>query len=180
MKSKFGSGSIWFSFDDADLERALKQFEGVPQKCVTPAARKGATVVRRAARASAPVFRGKPSKQTGLPVPGLLRTSITLKGEKSRLKGKKVYEVTFNASMNDQLQHSIKNQGKYGGKSEKAYYPASMEYGWLYRKPDGSIGKHEGYHFMKAAAEASGPAAEAKIIAELTKALNKEWSKRES
>lgn len=42
-----------------------------------------------------------------------------------------MYDIVFDAGMNDVFQKFIQNPGEAGGKSKTAYYPASMEYGIL-------------------------------------------------
>lgn len=145
----------------------LGKMENVPQKCVTKAAGKGANVVRKAVRAAAP--KGDT---------GNLRRGITRRGERSKVKGKKVYEVTFSSSMNDVFQKPIKNPGEAGGKSDHGYYPASMEYGFLTRSKGGGLSYVPGYHFMHDAAEASSSAAKTEMIKTLNEEIDKEWAKK--
>lgn len=71
------------------LVRTLDKIGGLPQKCVTKAARKGGSLVIKAVRQKAPVDTGT------------LKRGLRLKAEKSRTKGKKVYDVAFDAGMND-------------------------------------------------------------------------------
>ncbi|NEY99244.1 HK97 gp10 family phage protein [Bacillus shackletonii] len=111
----------------AALIRTIRQLEELPQKCVTKAARKGATVALKATRNSAPVDKGD------------LKRGIVLKGEKSRIRGKKMYQVTFDRGYN----HVFVKQSADGTK--RYYYPASQEYGYIAR--DGSY--VPGYHFMR-------------------------------
>lgn len=144
----------------------LGSMEQVPQKCVTRAAGKGATVVRRAIRNQAPVDTGD------------LKRGIIRKGERSRKKGKKVYDMMFDPAMNDVFQKPIKNPGAAGGKNPKGYYPASMEYGFLTRSKGGGYSYVPGYHFMRdATVESSGAAARAMVDA-LNKEIDKEWRKK--
>lgn len=150
-----------------NLVGVLGKMEDVPQKCVTKAAGKGANVVRKAVRSAAP--KGET---------GNLRRGITRRGERSKVKGKKVYEVTFNSSMNDVFQKTIKNPGEAGGKSDHGYYPASMEYGFLTRSKGGGYSYVPGYHFMRDAAEASSPAAKTEMIKTLNEEIDKEWAKK--
>ena len=108
------------TFDTKDVERTIKMLNKAgksPQKAVTRAAGRAGTVKT-----------------------GTLKRSIVRVGEKSRRKGKKVYQVTFDRKMNDELQRPVQNPGMLGGKSSKGYYPASMEYGFLARAKDGSGG----------------------------------------
>lgn len=109
------------------LIRMLNDVGKSPQKAVTRAASKAITPVKRAVRGIVPVG-----------ATGNLKRAITRKPEKSRVRGKKVYEVTFSSGYDGVLQKKIKHPGIYGGKSDHAYYPASQEYGFLTRKKDGT------------------------------------------
>lgn len=144
----------------------LGSMEEVPKKCVTRAAGKGATVVRKAIRGTVPV------------ASGALKRGIYRKGERSRQRGKKVYQMTFNPAMNDVFQKPIKNPGEAGGKSPHAYYPASMEYGFLTRSKGGGYSYVPGYHFMEQAAEDSSKEAKSAMIKALNEAIDKEWAKK--
>ena len=144
----------------------LGSMEDVPKKCVSRAAGKGATVVRRAIRGKVPVDTGN------------LKRGIYRKGERSRLKGKKVYQLAFNPAMNDIFQKPIKNPGEAGGKSKHAYYPASMEYGFLTRSKGSGYSYVPGYHFMQQAAEESSAEAKSAMINALNEQIDKEWAKK--
>lgn len=147
------------------FHKTLKRVEKVPQKAVTKAAGKGANVVRKAIRATVPVDTGT------------LKRGIVRDGERSRVKGKKVYKLMFDPGMNDVFQRPIKNPGEAGGKSDYAYYPASMEYGFLTRSKGGGLSYVPGYHFMREAAEASELPAKQAMIKAVTAELEKEWAK---
>lgn len=151
--------------DMSDLTRLGKTIEKLgklPQKCVTKAARKGGNVVMKAVKQSAP-------EETGD-----LKKGIKLKAEKSHTSGKKVYEVTFDAGMNDVFQKPIKNPGEAGGKNKTAYYPASMEYGYFSRN-----GRYiPGYHFMRKSADGSEAEMTGVTIKVLADEVEKEWSKK--
>lgn len=150
----------------AELNKTLKKVEKIPQKCVTKAAGKGTNVVRRAVRGKVPVG------ETGNLKRGIIRV-----GERSRLKGKKVYDLMFDPAMNDVFQKPIQNPGEAGGKNKHAYYPASMEYGFLTRSKGGGYSYVPGYHFMRDAAEETSPAAKLEMVTVFTQELEKEWSK---
>jgi HK97 gp10 family phage protein len=98
-----------------ELQKSLKKLGGVPQKHVTSSARKGMNVILRDAKANAP-------RDTGA-----LRKGTVLKGERSKVKGKKVYRVVFDRRMNDVFQKKDAS-GKITG-----YYPVSQEYGFFAR-----------------------------------------------
>jgi len=109
-----------------ELEKTIRKLGKLPQKCVTKAAKKGAQIALKAAKQKAPFLTGA------------LEEGIILKGEKTRRKGKKVYQVTMNPAMNDVFVKTTKDGKRY-------YYPASMEYGFMTR--DG--GYVPGYHYLR-------------------------------
>lgn len=112
--------------NELKLKELCKRVGGVPQKAVTKAASKGLTVVRRSVRSKVPVKTGA------------LKKGLQRKAERSRVKGKKVYELRMNPSMNDTFQKPIKRPGLYGGKhNSHGYYPNSQEYGFLTRRKGG-------------------------------------------
>ncbi|QIB68612.1 HK97 gp10 family phage protein [Aminipila butyrica] len=98
-----------------ELQKSLKKLGEVPQKHVTSSARKGMNIILKGARSNAPVDTGD------------LKRGMKLFGEKSRFKGKKVYRIIFDPTMNDIFQK--KNaEGEITG-----YYPISQEYGFFSR-----------------------------------------------
>ena len=156
------------AFDLKGIEKMVKALNKVnksPQKAVTRAASKAATLVKRAVR------------QGTVPVgkTGNLKRAITRKAEKTRARGKKVYEITFDKKYNDVLQKPIKNPGAAGGKNPKAYYPASQEYGFLTRSKGGGIEYVPGLHFMRQGAENAEAQAKQVMIETLEKELDKLW-----
>lgn len=151
--------------DEYKFERVLSRVAKMPQKVAVKAAGKGATVVRKAVRSSAPVGDT-----------GQLKRGIVRVGERSK-PGKKVYDIMFDPKKNDIFQKPIKNPGEFGGKNKKAYYPASMEYGFLTRSKGGGYAYVPGYHFMRNSTDEAGPAARRAVIQTATQELNKEWLK---
>ncbi len=164
--------------DMAKFRKTLDKVGQLPQKVVTKAAGKGRTVVRKAIRAQAPVDTGT------------LKRGIVSEGERSRSKGKKVYKLVFDPDKNQAFQRNIKNPGAAGGKNKKAYYPASVEYGFLTRANEGGglryvmgratglgLKRVEGQHFMRKAAEQVETAAKQTMIRTATAELEKEWMK---
>ena len=147
------------------MVKALDKMGKSPQKAVTRAASKAITPIKRAVK-----YGTVPVGETGY-----LKKAITRRAEKSRAKGKKVYEVTFDKAYNDVLQKPIKNPGEAGGKNDKAYYPASQEYGFLTRSKGGGISYVPGLHFMKAGAEKASPEATKIMTETLEKELDKLW-----
>jgi hypothetical protein len=157
---------------EAELKRAIKRLGALPQKCVTPAAKKGATIWLRAIRALAPVGET-----------GELSKGIILKGERRTKKGKKVYDVMMDPAKSDifaklhtagENASAVRNKLAKVGDRVRAYYPASMEFGFFARN-----GRYiPGYHFMKRGAEENATAARNKTIAEAAKNVDKEWAKK--
>ncbi len=135
-----------------ELQKSMKKLGQVPQKSVTTASRKGMNVALKSARQNAP------QGDTGQ-----LKGGMKLVGEKSRSKGKKVYQVVFDRSKNHIFQKK-NNEGKITG-----YYPASQEYGFFARN-----GRYiPGYHFMKKAMEDNSGAITKKIVDEMSKSIDK-------
>ena len=138
------------------LKKSILQLGKLPQKCVTKAARKAGNVVMKAVKRTAPVDTGD------------LKRGLKFKAEKSRKKGKKVYQITFSADMNDIFQK--KNaEGKITG-----YYPVSMEYGYFAKN-----GRYiPGYRFMRKSAENKESDVNGVTITVLSDELDKEWAKK--
>jgi hypothetical protein len=156
------------TFDTKDVERTIKMLNKAgksPQKAVTKAASKAITPVNRAIK-----YGAVPVGETGN-----LKRAITRKAEKSRRRGKKAYEVTFDAKYNAVLQKPIKNPGEAGGKNDHAYYPASQEYGFLTRSKGGGYSYVPGLHFMREGAENAEPQAKTIMVDTLEKELDKLW-----
>lgn len=145
---------------------ALNKINKSPQKAVNKATSKANLIVKRTVKGEAPVKTGT------------LKRNIVTKAEKNHgIKGKKVRQVTFKggSEANAELQKPIRNPGALGGKNPKAYYPASMEYGFLARAPGGGTQYVEGRHFMLQGAEQAGPTAKKTMIDVMEKELEKLW-----
>lgn len=145
---------------------ALNKINKSPQKAVNKATSKANLIVKRTVKGEVPVKTGT------------LKRNIVTKAEKNRgVRGKKVRQVTFKggAEANSQLQKPIQNPGALGGKNPKAYYPASMEYGFLARAPGGGTQYVEGRHFMLEGAEQASPTAKKTMIDVMEKELEKLW-----
>ena len=160
-------------------------------KAARKAAQKGATLAGRAVRNAAPV--GKT---------GQLKKGFKKKAEKSRKRGKFGYQYAMDRAKNDIFQKPIKRPGILGGKNDKGYYPASVEYGFLARAPGGGYtyqrrmrgsnqyaekteesyklpSQHiEGQYFVRDAAKAAEPAVIAEMKRVLNEELDKEWAKK--
>lgn len=139
--------------------RQLEDLEKLPQRCVTSAARKAAYALRKSVKTS-----GRTPEDTGN-----LKKGIIVIPERSRRKGKKVYQIVFDRSMNDVFQK--KNaEGKVSG-----YYPSSQEYGFFTK--DGQY--IPGYRFMRDTTEERAGETEKIILDALCKELDKEWQKKQ-
>ena len=150
----------------ASIETGLKDLSKLPEKngsaAVRNAVAKGARMVRKQSRSLAP---------TGNT--GNLRKSLEIHKERSRKKGKAVYDIRFSPKYNEFLQKPIKQPGKYGGKNPYAYYPSSMEFGFITAKRE----KADGFHFMKVARDSISSAAKDATIKDLWEQIEKQWSK---
>ena len=155
-------------FDTRGIAKLVKMLDKAgksPQKAVTKAASKAGTLVKRAVK-----YGTVPVGETGY-----LKKAIVRKAERSRKRGKKVYEVTFDKAYNDVLQKPIKNPGAAGGKNPKAYYPASQEYGYLTRSKGNGLSYVPGLHYMRKGGEQSETQARAVMVETLEKELDKLW-----
>lgn len=138
-----------------ELNRSLKRLGEVPQKHVTSSVRKGMNIAFKDAKAKAPIETGE------------LQGGIKMVGEKSKVKGKKVYQIVFDRAKNAVFQKRNK-EGKVTG-----YYPASMEYGFFARN-----GRYiPGYHFLKKALEENSGKVQKKIIEDMQNKIEKELNK---
>ncbi len=133
-----------------ELEKTIRKLGKLPQKCVTPAAKKGAQIALKAAKQKAPFLTGA------------LEEGIILKGEKTRRKGKKVYQVTMNPAMNDVFVKTTKDGKRY-------YYPASQEYGFI-TKNGGYV---PGYHFLRDSLVDNKEQIEKTVVEVLSKEIDK-------
>jgi len=134
-----------------ELQRSFRRLGDVPQKVVTPAAKKGARIALKAAKTKAPYEFGE------------LEGGIVLKGERTRVKGKKVYQVTMDAAKND----IFAKESKAG---KRSYYPASQEYGFM--TVDG--GYVPGLHFLRDAIDDNARQIEKTVVKEALKKVDKE------
>lgn len=160
-----------FDFSDTiRFQAALHRVEKIPQKAVNKAAGKGATIAGKAIRAAAP--RGDTNQ---------LRKGFKRKAERTRVKGRKVYYYAMDEGKNDIFQKPIPaNPGNPGARKsdwKHAYYPASIEYGFLTRSQGGGITYVKGTHFARDSAEQVRPQVNRTVIRVLTEELNKEWRK---
>ena len=147
-----------FNFKVEGMDELLKGFKKigqVPQKHVTSSSRKAMNIVLKNSRANAPYLEG------------YLEKGMKLKGDRSRTKGKKVYQVIFNPDMNHIFQKPNK-QGKITG-----YYPVSQEYGFFAKN-----GRYiPGYRFIHDALADNTQKVEKTIVSEMQKKIDAEIAK---
>lgn len=138
-----------------EVERLFRDLKKVPQSAATRAARTGGMLVLRRAKAYAPVDTGE------------LREGIILKRERSRYRGKAVYDVMMDQAKND-IFVKISKSGK------RAYYPASQEYGFM--TVDGKY--IPGYRFLRRAVDDHRAEIEAKMLEATRKEVDKALRRR--
>ena len=160
-----------------------------PQKAVTRAAGKAGMLLKRRVKQEAP-------KKSGT-----LRKALIRVGESNHGKrGKKAYQVTFDRKYNEMLQKPIKTPGLLGGKNKKAYYPFSVNFGFLARAGGSSPGlvyhppesdrfwmtekgktqgtttqRVEGQHFMEEGTEKAEPEVMSVLEEKTMEELEKIW-----
>lgn len=147
-----------FKFDVIGMDKLLDDLEElgqVPQRHVTSSSRKAMNIVLKSSRANAPYYEG------------YLEKGMKLKGERSRVKGKKVYQVIFDPNMNHIFQKPNK-QGKITG-----YYPVSQEYGFFAKN-----GRYiPGYRFIHDSLAENTRKVEKTIVSEMQKKIDAEIAK---
>lgn len=137
------------------LVKSLNRLGKVPQKHVTSSSRKAMNISLKDARANAPYDTGALSK------------GMKLKGEKSRLKGKKVYRIVFDDKYNRIFQKPNKD-GKITG-----YYPVSQEYGFFAKN-----GRYiPGFRFVRDSLTDNVKVIEKTIVSEMRKKIDAELAK---
>lgn len=134
-----------------ELKQYIGQIEKLPQKIVTKSAKKGATISLKSAKGDAPYLTGD------------LESGIKLVAEKTKTKGKKVYQVVFDRNFNDTFQKKSKD-GKI-----IAYYPSSMEFGFKTR----SGGQVSGLHFMRDSLVSNASVIESTIVDSMITEIDK-------
>ena len=138
-----------------ELRKLMREAGKVPQKHVTSSSRKGMNIVLKDARANAP-------EDTGT-----LKRGMKLKGERSRRKATKVYQVIFDAGYNHIFQKPNQD-GKITG-----YYPVSQEYGYFAKN-----GRYiPGFRFTHQALTDNAKSVEHTIVNEIKRKLDAELRK---
>lgn len=137
------------------LIESIKVLGKLPQRFVTKAAKAGATIAYKAAKAGAPVGET-----------GELSKGIILRGERSRLPDKKMYDVMMDPAKNNVFVKISKD-------GQRSYYPVSMEFGFFTKS--GSY--VPGFHFLRNSIDNNADQIESTIIDVLTTEIDKEWDK---
>ena len=137
------------------LQKSFKKIGEVPQKHVTSSSRKAMNVVLKSSRANAPYYEG------------YLEKGMKLKGERAKVKGKKVYQIVFDEKYNFIFQKPNKD-GKITG-----YYPVSQEYGFFAK--DGRY--IPGYRFIHDSLAGNTGNIEKTIVSEMQKKIDTEIAK---
>jgi len=101
-----------------ELQAQFNKLGKMPKKYLTKAGREGIADSERAVVAMAP--KGKT---------GNLKKSIKKKMETPNKRNKGVYRLRYDPKFTDAFRKPT--TGVYGGKTPEAYYPASVEYGYL-------------------------------------------------
>ncbi|MSS42463.1 HK97 gp10 family phage protein [Anaerosalibacter bizertensis] len=147
-----------FNFKVEGMDKLINDLEKlgkVPQKHVTSSSRKAMNTVLKESRATAPYDTGALSK------------GMKLKGERARVKGKKVYQVVFDEKYNFIFQKPNKD-GKITG-----YYPVSQEYGFFAKN-----GRYiPGYRFIHDSLANNTGNVERTIVSEMQKKIDAEIAK---
>lgn len=139
------------------LMKDIKKLENMPQKQITKGVRRGANVILHEARARA-------SKRR---VTGKMSKKLTLKSERSKKRGKKVMQVTYQKV--DKFPEAV----KITKDGTRYYYPSSQNFGFKTR--DGRK-KVDGLHFLEGAMQTKGNQAAKVIVDEIGKEIEKSLS----
>ena len=154
------AGGLKIEFNEADmreLDRALDKLQTGSYRVAAKAAAAPAGALLAAVRAAAPVKTGT------------LRSALVLHLERSRQKGKQVYDVVPTARANAVLQKQVLHPNK--GHRKVAYYPASQEYGFSTKNGKRVPGKH----YMGGTLAAGSEAYRKQILAEIEKNIDEAW-----
>lgn len=147
-----------YSFEE--IAAGVANLGYLPTSIVSSSSKKAATRIKRAARGIAP-------KRTGL-----LRSAIEVsrRKERSKTKGKAVWDVWISSAYNSQFQKPSSGQ-----RNGYAYVPASMNYGFTLKN-----GQHyDGFYYMESAAEALSEVHEEMTLSDAQAALNRLWARKQ-
>jgi len=133
-----------------ELLKYVGNLEKLPQKVVNKSAKKGANISLKDARGKAPYLSGA------------LSGGIISKAEKTKTKGKKVYQAAIDPGKNDIFQKITKGGKQY-------YYPASQEYGFRTR----GGGYVPGFHYMRDSVTSNASNIESTIVNDIIAEIDK-------
>lgn len=135
------------------LIKDINKLEKMPSREISKGTRRGANVILKEARARASV-----RKKTGK-----MSKKLTLKSERSRKRGKKVFQVTYQKE--DKFPEAVKitKDGK------RYYYPASQNFGFS-TKEGVTV---QGLHFLEGAMKSKSTIAANVMIDEIGKEIEK-------
>lgn len=133
-----------------NLMKTMGKLEQIPTKQITKSARKGANVILKKARDNAPVKTK------------MLKKGIYLKGERSRKRGKKVFQITF---------RSKPEFVKITADGKRYFYPASQEFGFKTRNG----GKVDAKYFLQDAMSTEKNTAALVMVGTLDEEIKKAW-----
>ena len=132
--------SIRFRVEMAEVERAFRQLGKVPQAVAWKSAKAGMDVAYKDVKANAPQGKTK-----------LLKRSLFIRKEKRSKLGKGTYFISFKKANNgDGFNGLVKLYGK-PRLDKRAYYPASLEWGWTRGKGTPHQHKFPGRYYLKKA-----------------------------
>lgn len=144
------------------IDAAMDRIKYGTQRVAAEAAMAPAQAELEAAKTAAPVKTGT------------LRESLVLHMERNRANGKQVFDVMPTAKANSLLQKEVKNPGIMpGGKKRRntAYYPASMEYGFMTVN-----GKHvPGHHYLAGSMAAGSDSYRENMLEAIEKNIDEAW-----
>lgn len=133
-----------------ELLQYIGDLEKLPQKVVTRSVKQGANISLKSAKGKSPFLSGD------------LESGIVLKAEKTKTKGKKVYQTAMDKNKNDLFQKVSKSGKKY-------YYPASQEYGFRTRNG----GYVPGIHYLRDSLISNASTIEKTIISNVITEIDK-------
>lgn len=152
----------WSADALAEIDAAMDRIKYGTQRVAAEAALAPAQAELEAAKTAAPVKTGT------------LRESLVLHMERNRADGKQVFDVMPTAKANSLLQKKVKNPGIMpGGKKRRdtAYYPASMEYGFMTVN-----GKHvPGHHYLAGSLAAGSDSYRESMLEAIEKNIDEAW-----
>lgn len=136
-----------------DLMADISKLDKMPQKQITKGVRRGTNVILKEARARA----------SERHITGKMSKKLTLKTERSRKRGKKVMQVTYQKV--DKFPEAV----KITKDGTRYYYPSSQNFGFDTR--DG--GHVDGLNFLGGAMQSKGKQAAKVIVDEIGKEIDK-------